>query len=79
MGSLLTVNERFQTFIEEIERYVQDFDVSYIDAVVHICESKGIDIESFAMQAKKDKTLMEKIEAEAIDLNLLPQVGRLPL
>ena len=64
-------------FAEEIEDIVWDLDISYLDAVILYCERKGIEPE----ETKKliSKPLKEKIEVDAMNLNLLPKRGVLPI
>ena len=64
-------------FAEEIEDIVWDLDISYLDAVILYCERKGIEPE----ETKKLilKPLKEKIEVDAMNLNLLPKKGVLPI
>ena len=52
-------------------------DMSYMDAVVYYCEENEIEIESVGKFISK--TLKEKNECKARDLNYLPKVGKLPL
>ena len=62
-------------FSEEVEEEVYMKDISYMEAVVSICEKLDIDEE------KANKFLLpqikSKIEAEARDLNFLPRRGKL--
>ena len=65
-------------FYHQIEMIKRDKpDMSYMDAVVYYCEENEIEIESVGKFISK--TLKEKIEWEARDLNYLPKVGKLPL
>lgn len=62
-------------FSEEVEEEVYMKDISYMEAVVSICEKLDIDEESankFLLPQIKSK-----IEAEARDLNFLPRRGKL--
>jgi hypothetical protein len=67
------------SFCEDIENLVWDKDISYIDAIVLYCESNSVDIEQVANLIKKDNSLLEKIEAEAVDLRILEKRAKLPL
>lgn len=62
-------------FSKLVERTVISYNMSHIDAVVHLCEENDIDLET----CKKfiDTTLRSKIEAEAMSLNLLPKTNTL--
>lgn len=52
-----------------IEQVVFDKKMSYMDAIIHLCEEHGIDIED----SKKyiSPPIQEKIKIEAIQLNFL--------
>jgi len=64
-------------FSKDVENTVKDTGLSYIEAVVHVCEEKNLD----PSDVKKflSKLIKEKIEAEAQSLNFLPKTGRLPI
>jgi len=66
---------KFLHNIEQIRR--EKPDMSYMDAVVYYCEINTIEIETVTKFISK--TLKEKIELEARDLNYLPKRGKLPL
>lgn len=62
-------------FSENVEEEVYMKDISYMEAVVSICEKLDIDEENankFLLPQIKSK-----IEAEARDLNFLPRRGKL--
>ena len=66
---------KFYQKIETIKK--EKPDMSYIDAVVWYCDENDIEIET--VNKFISKTLKEKIESEARDLNYLPIVGKLPV
>ena len=66
---------KFYQKIETIKKAKPD--MSYIDAVVWYCDENDIEIET--VNKFISKTLKEKIESEARDLNYLPKVGKLPV
>ena len=66
---------KFLICIEQIIR--EKPDMSYMDAVVYYCEENTIEIETVGKLISK--TLKEKIELEARDLNYLPKRGKLPV
>lgn len=70
-------NESQNDFCRQIEKYVEEWKVSYIDAVVNICESKDIPVENIAKILTKP--IIEKIEQEGQDLNFLPKSSKLPI
>jgi hypothetical protein len=53
----------------EIEEIVRKTGSNYIEAVLHICERYNLEIEG--MKPLLPKAIKEKIEADALDLNLL--------
>ena len=53
----------------EIESIVAESGGNYIDAVLHICEKYDLEIEG--MKSLLPKAIKEKIEADALDLNML--------
>lgn len=57
-----------QTFALEIEKFVKERDLSYIEAICEFCKEKGLDIESIPKLVGPQ--LKAKIENEAVDLNL---------
>lgn len=67
------------TFSFEIERIVEEKDVSYIDAVVLYCEQTGFEIELAAKLVSG--ALKSKIKLEAEDLHFLPKsnTNKLPI
>ena len=63
-----------------IEGVVKDLrPISYLDAIVHYCEKEKIEIETVSRLISK--SLKEKIQAEAINANLLnvKKGGKLPV
>lgn len=63
-------------FTKMVEDSVRSFKMSYMDAVVHICEKNNLEIED----SKKyiSNVIKNKIEAEAMRLNFLPRGNELP-
>jgi len=62
-------------FAQEIEGLVQkNEDMSYIDAIIHFCETNNIDVESVPKLISKP--LKEKIKYEAMELNFLKKTSR---
>lgn len=74
------MDENFLTkpkFTKMVEQEVFDKRVSYMEAVIIICEAHNIeldDVRKFIASPIKDK-----IEAEAMKLNFLPQQNVLPV
>ncbi len=65
-------------FAQEIENLIKDNqNLSYIDAIVHFCESNSIDLESVPKLISKP--LKDKIKCEAMELNFLKKTSRAKL
>ena len=64
------------TFELEIEQIIKNYEMSHMQAVLHYCETNDIDPSS--INRLISKTLKEKIESEARDLNFFPKRGKLP-
>tara|TARA_B100000497_G_C7400506_1_gene253842 strand:- start:108 stop:341 length:234 start_codon:yes stop_codon:yes gene_type:complete len=64
-------------FSYEIEEFVKKTGVSYLDAVMEYCTENKIEPETVATLISKP--LKEKIEVDAMKLNLIPKVSQLPL
>jgi len=74
---LIKMNSK--TFSQEIENTVRKQKISYMDAIIHLCELKDLDpgrVNSFI-----NKQIKEKLKVEAINLRLLniPKPGSLPV
>lgn len=72
----MTVEEQFLTkskFSKLIENTVADLRISYMEAVLYVCEKNNIepeDVKKFVSPIIKDK-----LEAEAMALNFLPKTN----
>ena len=64
-------------FPREVENHVKNYEVSYIDAVIAVCERYGIEPQVGAKFLSKP--IIEKIKAEGQELNLLPKNTKLPV
>ena len=76
------LNEKFvskEKFTEEIEKFVLETKMNYIDAIVEYCDRKGIELETAGKLVSKP--LKEKIKYEAQQLNFMKKTsrGKLPL
>jgi len=65
-------------FCKNVEKLILNdtFD-NYIDAVLHLCDDKGI--EPFVAARMLSKPIKEKIKKEGQEINLLPRKTRLPI
>jgi len=74
------MDEQFLTkskFTKMVEKEVMAKKVSYMDAVIGICDQNNIDLED--VRKFVNASLKDKIEAEAMKLNFLPQGNSLPI
>jgi hypothetical protein len=58
-------------FSRSVELYVEKWGVSYMDAVITLCEEYSVEPE--AVVKHLSKPIMEKIKTEAQSLNFLPK------
>jgi hypothetical protein len=68
---------RFLIEIESIRGNSNE--VSYLDAVVHYCEKRNIEIESIGDFIRKNALLRSKIQEDAESLNYLEKSAQLPI
>ena len=65
-------------FCKDVEKLIlEDIFDSYIDAVLHLCDDKGV--EPFMAARLLSKPIKEKIKKEGQEVNLLPKKARLPI
>ena len=75
----MTLEDHFlnkQKFSKLIEDTVQSDRLSYMDAIINVCEEHFIDIED--VRKFISTSIKDKIEAEARELNYLPKLNSLP-
>lgn len=63
-------------FSKLIENTVKETKLSYMDAIIEVCDDKDIDLED--VRKYISPVIKEKLEAEAMRLNFLPQQNSLP-
>jgi len=73
IGELMLTKQKFTRMIEDT---VRDTRLSYIDAIVHICEKNQLEVED--VKKYISDPIKEKLEAEARRLNFLPRGNELP-
>ena len=66
-----------KTFSLEIENIAKEKRVSHMEAVLWYCKKEGIEPDTVGSLISK--SLKEKIEANARDLNILPRQAQLPI
>jgi hypothetical protein len=74
MEELIQNQSKFTTAVEKIRK---DFDISYIDSIIHYCTENEIELN--IVDSLVTPNLKEKLEAEAVELNFLPRGGVLPI
>jgi hypothetical protein len=60
-----------------VERMVSGRDITYMEAVLELCEEEGLDVSLVSRHLSKP--IIENIEREAMEVNLLPRKESLPL
>ena len=74
----MTIEEEFLTkskFTSLVESTVSELKISYMDAVLHLCEKN--DLEPEDMKKFVSPIIRDKIEAEAMALNFSPKQNTL--
>jgi hypothetical protein len=74
------LEDRFMTiakFSAEVETLVNNDDMSYIDAIIHYCDSNEIELETVPKLISKP--LKEKLKHEAQQLNFIKKTSRAKL
>jgi len=66
-----------KTFSLEIENIAKEKKVTHMEAVLWYCKKEGIEPDTVGSLISK--SLKEKIEANARDLNFLPRQAQLPI
>lgn len=79
MNPSKTIEINTLSFEDDIERLVSSTKMSYMEAIIHWTETKGIEIEYAAALIKKDNVLKSKLKAEAEDLHFLVRGATLPI
>lgn len=65
-----------QKFTKLIEEVVQKQSVTYMDAVINVCQDNDVDLED--VRKFITPIIKDKIQAEAMHLNYLPRANTLP-
>lgn len=64
-------------FTALVEKTVKETKLSYMDAIMHIIEENNLEVEDIVKYISP--VIKNKLEAEAMDLHLLPRGGQLPI
>lgn len=68
-----------EKFIKDIEILVSKYNLDYMDAVVHYCETNNVEIEAAATIIRNNVRIKSKLQSECEELNFLPKRAHLPL
>ena len=74
----MTVEQEFLTkskFTKMVEQTVIDLKISYMDAILYLCEKNQLEPED--MKKFVSPIIKDKLEAEAMQLNFLPKQNTL--
>ena len=71
--------DSFETFYIEVEAIVKRHGIPYMDAVLKLSESRGIEVEYIATLVSSNKDLKLKIQREAEELHFLKKGKRVPI
>jgi hypothetical protein len=66
-----------QTFMQDVDNLVLHNGLTYIEAIVHWAELKGLDLDYVAGLAASNLVLKSRLQSEAEDLNFIPRSTRL--
>jgi len=67
-----------ETFVQQIDAIVKEYNIDYMDAVIHFCEKNNIEIETAASIIKSNQRIKSRLQHEAEDLHFLPKRAKLP-
>ena len=62
-------------FSHTVEIFVYENNISYMDAIVHLCEKNNMEVED--VKKFLNSSIVGQLEAEARSLNFLPKVNQL--
>lgn len=66
-------------FVKDIEKFVSDLDVTYMEAIMMYVDSNGIEVETVASMVKQNNILKTKLYAECESVNLVEKTNKLPM
>lgn len=75
----LKTENNLDEFITSVDKLVKASGVDYIDAVIHLCEKQGLEVEVVAKVIKSNARFKAKVQEAAEDLNFLPKRSTLPI
>ncbi len=66
-------------FLKEVEEFSRETGTDYMEALMHIAEERGMEVETVASMVKSSSKAKAFLQESAENLNYLPKVGRLPV
>jgi hypothetical protein len=66
-----------EEFNVRLHRYVKQYDMEYIDAIIKLCEENEIEIDDVGFLLDERTKLV--VEDEFRSMNMLPKINQLPL
>jgi len=79
MTDVLNPIKTLRDFQREVERIAFEKRLDFMDAVLHYCETTGMDIEAAGGLIKSSAKMKARIQDEAEQLNYLPKTDKLPI
>jgi hypothetical protein len=67
------------SFLADVDKFAKETGTDYMDAIIHIAEERGLEIESVASIVKGSPKAKAVLQESAEKLNYLPKVARLPV
>jgi len=61
-----------ESFSKKVEKYVEQYNSTYMDAVIGLCETYGIDYDNVTKIL--NRPILEHIKEEGKEQNLLPRI-----
>lgn len=74
LGKMVTTEK----FIGDVEKLVNNYNLDYMDAVIHYCEKNNLELEAAASIIKSNAKMKAKLQSEGEVLNFLPKRAKLP-
>jgi len=66
-------------FLKEVESHMTKWKCTYMEALTHITEKRGLEIEAVAPIIKSSVKAKALLQEDAEKLNYLPKIDRLPI
>lgn len=66
-------------FLQEVEKFSRDTNTDYMESLMHIAETRGMEVETVASMVKSSSKAKAYLQESAENLNYLPRISRLPV